>query len=133
MVCRAVRFYARKLKIHPVTYQNLRLHIAFVEPGCKAELEWLDRATKARSFVMRIRPTMSEENVLQAAAHETVHMKQYSSGQLTDMGDKVRFADDLYDFEDDVDSELYWFSPWEIEAYGWERGLYKIFLASLKK
>lgn len=133
MVCRAVRWYCKKLKFHSTLYQNLRLHIVFGEPGCKADVEWLDRATKARSFKMTIRPTMSEDNVLASVAHEIVHIKQYASGILTDVGDKVRWDGEILDFQDDIESDLYWFSPWELEARAMERGLMMMFKASLKK
>lgn len=54
---------------------------------------------------------------LMTLAHECVHLKQYAMGEIDEnmntwKGTRVPKSTD------------YWDSPWEIEAYGREKGLY---------
>jgi len=51
-----------------------------------------------------------------------VHLKQYAKGELKDYArvKSIKWKGQVYD-EDRID---YWDHPWEIEAYGRERGLY---------
>lgn len=65
-------------------------------------------------------------------AHELVHIKQYLNNELFDYVDgKARFKGEVFDGNLD-DWDVYFNSPWEIEAYGREYGLYKIFVKKLK-
>ena len=77
------------------------------------------------------------KSIFQDLAHELTHVKQYMTNELFDYtsGD-VRFKDERfsiekYDFENSHDD--YYNSPWEIEAFGREWGLYKRFKLELDK
>ena len=84
---------------------------------------------RPREFEMRVHyhnATRFDE-VLQAIAHETVHIKQFARSELSSFestGGKQRFMGKLYK----VDDNSYWDLPWEIEAHGRERGLYQRFV-----
>jgi hypothetical protein len=64
-------------------------------------------------------------NMYTAIAHEMVHVKQYVLRELVDTdGPNVYWKGELYkDSSSATEDEAYWNSPWEIEAYGRERGM----------
>ena len=61
--------------------------------------------------------------------HEMAHVKQFFKGELVNLGTKSNFGyiwkQDLYNITDD---ESYWLFPWEIDACGYEVGLYNTFV-----
>jgi hypothetical protein len=75
--------------------------------------------------------------IFRTIAHEMVHLKQYTTGELgiylvatkSTSGKRLtntRWKGTLYKTrEDDSDDDEYYDSPWEIEAYGREVGLYR--------
>lgn len=71
-------------------------------------------------------------NVMQCVGHELVHVKQVLKHEAFDYtnGD-VRFKGKRY--SNWQDGEKYYFSPWEVESYGYEQGLYKVFELKLKE
>lgn len=133
-VCKALRFYARTL-MSDALVSTLTVNLKFCQTrGFKASVGWIDRPERAKRFKMLCRETMSREATLSALAHEMVHAKQYATGQMRDYlsdPDFVRWEKEAYEFTHEED-ETYWFAPWEIEAYGKERGLMKLFLKTLK-
>jgi hypothetical protein len=75
--------------------------------------------------------TLTKKETLLALAHEMVHLKQYAKGELKDIfrpAKMIKWHGDRY-LTDGVD---YWEQPWEIEAYGREKGLYFKFLYHMK-
>ena len=59
---------------------------------------------------------------LRTICHEMVHVKQYAKGEMKNMwrpGRYTKYQGELY--PDEMD---YWDTPWEIEAFGRESGLY---------
>ena len=72
--------------------------------------------------------------VLVDLGHELTHVKQYLNGEIFDYksGD-VRFKGMRFDPSHYENEEKYFESPWEIEAYGREWGLYKMFCNKLKE
>jgi len=79
-------------------------------------------------------PLVKYRTVLVDLGHELTHVKQYLNNELFDYksGD-VRFKGLFFDASHYMDEEKYFDSPWEIEAYGRELGLYKIFCNKLKE
>lgn len=72
------------------------------------------------------------EDPLAVLAHEMVHVRQYQSGDLVDMGKACSWKGVHYEaFEEG--SEEYFFSPWEVEAYGMQVGLYRMYCRSLEE
>ena len=80
------------------------------------------------------KPVTRLKNVIIDLGHELVHVSQYLKGELFDYknGD-VRYKGLIFDASHYMDEEKYFFSPWEISAYGMEYGLYKIFCNKLKQ
>jgi len=80
------------------------------------------------------KPQIRLKNLLIDLGHELVHVKQYLLNEMFDYtnGD-VRHKGIVFSSEYQENEELYYDSPWEIEAYGRELGLYKIFCHKLKQ
>lgn len=68
-------------------------------------------------------PLIRLRQVLMSVGHELVHIKQYEKNEMKDYknGD-VWFKGKRY--KDWEDMENYYFTPWEIESYGYEISLY---------
>jgi len=82
-------------------------------------------------FVITINRTLSKKDTLMALAHEMVHVKQYAKGELKDLSRPARMT--KWMGEKFIPEEMdYWEQPWEVEAYGRERGLYLKFMAKMK-
>lgn len=74
------------------------------------------------------------KNLLIDLGHEIVHVSQYLKGELFDYANgDVRYRGVVYDSSHYEDEEKYYFSPWEIQSYGLEFGLYTMFVSKLKE
>ena len=82
---------------------------AYVVPICPGEYE------------IEINPVFLDERttreVVQLVAHEMVHIKQFEREEL----DNNIFKGEFHDPDD------YWFSPWEIEARGYEEAFWHLY------
>ena len=80
------------------------------------------------------KPHTRLKNMLVDLGHELVHVKQYLNNEIFDYrnGD-VRHKGIVFGSEYQDNEELYYDSPWEIEAYGREWGLYRMFCNHLKQ
>jgi len=65
------------------------------------------------------------DDELELLAHEMVHLKQYVTGQMVDslLDGLVIWEGMAYNAPADGRSWAYWNSPWELEAFGRQRGL----------
>lgn len=59
-------------------------------------------------------------------AHEMVHVMQYETGRLADHGSYCIWEGNKYS-EHEVGSKNYYFSPWEVEAFGMQVGLVELY------
>lgn len=73
-----------------------------------------------------------EEDPISVLAHEMVHAKQYIFGELVDHGSHVSWHDKKFQ-EFEASSEEYFFSPWEVEAFGMQVGLYRMYCRSIEE
>ena len=80
------------------------------------------------------RPETRLRKMLIDLGHELVHIKQYLNNEIFDYksGD-IRFKGSYFDSSYAENEELYYDSPWEIEAYGREQGLYAMFCSKLRE
>lgn len=80
------------------------------------------------------KPQIRLKNILIDLGHELVHVKQYLNNEIFDYknGD-VRYKGLIFDASHYMDEEKYFDSPWEVESYGREWGLYVLFCSNLKK
>lgn len=73
------------------------------------------------------------KDFLHLLAHEMVHVKQYVNHELFDYTDglRARFNGEVYPVsQSKTMDQLYYESPWELEAYGRATGLRDLFLIS---
>lgn len=89
--------------------------------GSKTIQIWLrdSRINKrAKTFLKRF------EKIGMDLCHELVHAKQYVTGELVELDAGYKFLGKKYGSPDDKDIFAYFEQPFEIEAYGRERGLW---------
>ena len=80
------------------------------------------------------KPIPRLKSLLLDSAHELVHIKQYLNNELFDYVDgKARYKGEVFPLGHSDNEEAYYDSPWEIEAYGREYGMYKLFSKKLKQ
>jgi hypothetical protein len=71
-------------------------------------------------------PLKRLRNAMMCVGHELVHVKQYINHEMRDyVNGDVWFKGQRYTKWEEA--EDYYFSPWEIEAYGHEEGLFECF------
>jgi|APGre2960657373_1045057.scaffolds.fasta_scaffold14219_2 hypothetical protein len=132
LIVKAVKFYGEYL-LGPRLYDkiDLKIHVSkrFLKKGIDGYCDWMDKNSSPREFEITLRPSLSEEAVLMLLAHEMVHLKQFAKNEMKhySRNNAINYKGKI--FADDTD---YWERPWEIEAYGRERGLYHKFINSLK-
>lgn len=73
-----------------------------------------------------------EEDPMSVLAHEMVHVKQYVTGELVDKGKHCLWKGAKFE-EFEPNSEDYFFSPWEVEAFGMQVGLYRLYVRSIEE
>ena len=113
-------------------YTKLRLHIHFKNrKGMKGDeatclVMEKDRRGVPWEFELQINRDNNTKTILYNLAHEIVHVKQFALQELDENQTKWfgKFVND-----DKVD---YWDLPWEIDAYGRERGLFTRFVRKFK-
>lgn len=93
--------------------------------GVVGDCEWFDAVDSwPKEFIIRVHE--SEETLLshklKTICHEMVHVKQYAKNEMRPMLRPYRMTKYMgVLYPDEIE---YWDSPWEIEAYGREPGLY---------
>lgn len=120
----AAEFYCSKLMTSRMVH-NIHISIELkknLEEDGFCCIEEYNNSGKPREFTIELDKGLNEKTLLTVLAHECVHVKQYAMGELDDnlsvwRGRKVN-----------SDKVPYWEHPWEIEAYGRERGLYVQFI-----
>lgn len=135
LVKKATVFYGKYLIGNGKLYKNLELTIhfeKFSKDNCDyGYCDWIDDNHCSREFAITLDRSLNKKETLLALAHEMVHLKQYAKGELKDIFRPVRMVKwhgDKY-LNEKMD---YWEQPWEIEAYGREKGLYFKFLSYLR-
>jgi hypothetical protein len=117
----AVEFFGSALMSKRLL-QNISVRVVFVKDE-ENSTEWEDDNLRPREFTIRLFSGMGYQNTFITLAHEMVHVKQFARGELRDYlksSTLQRWQGKMFD-SDKVD---YWDLPWEIEAYGREKGLY---------
>jgi hypothetical protein len=126
----ATRFYANKLGIDKDLQDKLTIKI-FVKKskdrGACLTNCYLNKTPV--EFDIELNPH-EDASILQTLAHEMVHVKQLATGELRLLNNKNRanrWNDEPWKKEKD-EMDAYYDSPWEIEAFGREEGLYLRFM-----
>lgn len=111
---------------------NLTVHVVFEqEEGLKGSTECIGDDTKPREFQITIDPHLSRKSQLRTLAHELVHVKQFSMGEMryTNKYELIKWYKQTLHCEETE----YWDLPWEIEAFGREHGMYIRYIDHLTK
>lgn len=140
LVKKATFWYADKLLSKRIQ-KSITIKIRFLDnlykkTGCLGFCEWVGTNEKPRNFIIELDSNLSEKATLRTIAHEMVHVKQYATGQLKDYmsANGIKWEGKLFNKNNSInDLEEYWLSPWEIEAYGLEVGLYNLFRTYFKE
>jgi len=106
---------------------ELWFHFKHIDGENWGDCIWEDDDVRPRIFSMDIHFDKDPEKrdyakVLKTICHEMVHVKQWAKGEMKQSYRPygyTRFLGELY-----PDTMDYWDTPWEIEAYGREPGLY---------
>lgn len=135
IIKKATYFYGKYLIGGGKLFNNIRLSIKFEKmssiDGDYGYCDWTDGNDSCREFLIGLDRDLSKKETLLALAHEMVHLKQYAKGEMKDIWRPVRMV--KWQGEKYLHEEMdYWEQPWEIEAYGREKGLYFKFLTYIK-
>lgn len=85
--------------------------------------ERLDGMRDPRRFRIALDNNLGRQETFETLAHETVHVAQYVTNTMIDRaGGAVIFNERRYMIDND-DPAMYYFAPWEIDAYGRSIGL----------
>ena len=133
-IANAVYFYAEYLMSERLL-KNIELEIVLEKGLMASERDQaycvnLSENKTAREFEISIDAGLGKRSMLLALAHEMVHVKQYALGEL-----RYNRRQRLHRFQGISyhPNYLYWEQPWEIEAFGRELGLYRMFTESEKR
>lgn len=126
----AARFFLKHLfKPKPEFLSQLSFTIYFSDQiKWRAECEWRDRPCRPKKYKITIKNDGTKKGRLMNLAHELTHAKQFANGELMDIltePNKVFWKKKKHIFSDYA--EDYWLAPWEIEARGYEGGLWKLY------
>lgn len=128
------RFFTKDLnKQINIKLKLVKKPVINYEDDC-ANVEWMDNNRQPRKFVMNIfiPPKVSLRYIISALAHEMVHVKQFVKNELIDLP-STDFNVSVYKNKKyNINKVSYYDQPWEIEAYGRERGLTREYFEKVK-
>lgn len=136
----AASFFA-SLLMDPRMVRNIELDIEIsksldVQGACNPE----DDGRRPRWFTIQLRDAKGDDPLMKTLAHEMVHIKQFAKGEMyTDHFKTARGYRKLQtEWQGSVwnpskKEHEYFDSPWEIEAYGREVGLYQRYIEMMNK
>ena len=119
----AAAFYAEKLGIPDNAIIGIKLYdnLEGLQGYCEYHTD-----TEIPYILIGIEDSKEGDDPLAVLAHEMVHAKQYTTGELIDKGTHCMWKGKAF-HDVEVDSEGYYFSPWEVEAFGKQVGLYNLY------
>lgn len=127
----AVAFFAQYLMGTRLA-KNLEIDIMFeTHDIADGHCAPIDAERRPRMFEIGINPNLQRYKMLQTLAHEMVHVKQYAKGELSNNMKSAKFNGKTHSMPKTL--EEYLNSPWEIEAFGRDRGLYVLYSIMLKQ
>ena len=89
----------------------------------------LEYALNVKHITRSKNPLIKFKKIMINLGHELIHIKQYLNGEMFDyVAGGVRYKGSYFDMAFQMNVESYFEAPWEIEAYGRELGLYKLFV-----
>lgn len=128
------RFFSKDLnKQINVKLKIIRKTIINYEDDC-ANVEWMDNNRQPRRFTIHINvpPKPSLKYIIGTLAHEMVHVKQFVKNELVDLPSTDYNVSMFKNKKYNLNRVSYFDQPWEIEAYGRERGLTREYFEKVK-
>lgn len=129
MPCKEIReaatFFAEAL-MGPKLTPNIHLVIGFERMGdTNGCVNPIDVGRHGpRMFEMTLDPRMGKRKMIRVLAHEMVHVKQMARKELVEFGDRgVAYWNKKRYKVEKANYIQYLFWPWEVEAFGLEKGL----------
>lgn len=123
-IVRATQFFAENLMPRLHSKCSVLIDFTVNHKSDLGDCTWTDDPARPREFEIHLNPRIGAIRLLETLAHECVHMKQFASGELRDLlgSSEVAWKRKLYPgyYTNPGD---YLNLPWEIEAYGKEKGL----------
>ena len=117
-----VNYCAKKLKLKDSISIDVEFSkTLYKEDGILGEVDFDDSNHRPKEFTITVDSTGSKRRIMETIAHEMVHVKQYSKGELVDMS---RSGETRWQNQSVNNDTNYWDLPWEIEAHGKELGLF---------
>lgn len=128
----AAHFYADKLGIDKKLQNRITINLFIRKSTERGSCEVPLSAKKPRVFDIILCSVEDEGiSIFQTLAHEMVHLKQFALGELRMMSRCNKWHGKVWSQKaDELDD--YYDSPWEIEAFGREEGLYLRLLVEYK-
>lgn len=121
----ATAFFAQYLMGESLT-RKLDIEVVLEDQGmAEGHCSPLEAEKRPKSFEIGINPKMARHKMLLCLAHEMVHVKQYAKNELQTDSHLALFKGRPVLLRNDLESYLNY--PWEIEAFGRERGLYLMY------
>ena len=133
LVSQAVEYYCSRLMSKRML-NTLYIDIEFKkklddDEDFEAFCSYHGKEDGVRSFTIEIKKGLTTRDILTYLAHECVHVKQFATGEMKD-GAVYAITTRWKGKEINEQKVDYWDHPWEIEAYGREKGLYSRFINS---
>ena len=128
------RFFSKDLnKQISVKLKFIKKDIILYEDDC-AYMEWMDNNRQPRKFVISIHtpPNVSLRYIISTLAHEMVHVKQFVKNELIDLPSTNYNVSVFKNKQYNLNRVAYYDQPWEIEAFGRERGLTREYFEKVK-
>lgn len=131
---RALMFYASRLMTNRLV-DKLTIIVKYkaMKGDLAATCTWTDDNRRPKEFEIELDKDMGVRRTLMTLAHEMVHVKQFAKCEMVDYikNSNVSFKGMVYNDPHSCE-DAYWDRPWEIEAYGREKGLYVQFMREYK-
>lgn len=126
----AAQFYAEKLNLPSDTIIAIGLYQELDVAGYCVRKD--TNEIPYYMIALDAAPKEGEDPPLSVLAHEMVHVKQYVTGELVEKGKYCLWKGKKYS-EFEPNSDDYFFSPWEVEAFGMQVGLYRLYHRSIEE
>lgn len=125
---KAASFFAEKLGIADDVFVHIKVKKKM--KGMFGYCEYLPEACDFLKTFLVVIENSKYEDPYEVLAHEMVHVWQYVRGDLVDGNGHSIWKGEAYP-DAKVGSEEYYFSPWELEAYGYSVGLIELYRREL--
>jgi hypothetical protein len=121
---RAASFFAETLGLDDDVFVHVKVKKKM--KGLFGYCEYLPEACDVLKTFLVVIEDGREEDPYEILAHEMVHVWQYARGDLVDGNAHSIWRGEPY-IGIKSGSEDYYFSPWEVEAYGYSVGLMELY------